>query len=99
MLYISGSQPRSELSPGGIWHYLETLFFFNYWSIVNLHCCVSAVWQSESVIHMDGHIATLFFFFFKDSFRFFSHIGHYRVLSRVPCAIQQVLISYLFYIS
>ena len=30
--------------------------------------------------------------------RFFSHIGHYRVLSRVPCAIQQVLISYLFYI-
>ena len=30
------------------------------------------------------------------SFRFFSHIGYYRVLSRVPCAIQQVLISYLF---
>ena len=30
--------------------------------------------------------------------RFFSHTGHYRVLSRVPCAIQQVLISYLFYI-
>ena len=29
---------------------------------------------------------------------FFSHIGHYRVLSRVPCAIQQVLISNLFYI-
>ena len=24
--------------------------------------------------------------------------SHYRVLSRVPCAIQQVLISYLFYI-
>ena len=31
-------------------------------------------------------------------FRFFSHIGHDRALSRVPCAIQQVLISYLFYI-
>ena len=30
-------------------------------------------------------------------FRFFSHIGLYRVLSRVSCAIQQVLISYLFY--
>ena len=26
-----------------------------------------------------------------------SHLGHHRVLSRVPCAIQQVLISYLFY--
>ena len=31
-------------------------------------------------------------------FRFFCHIDHYRVLSRVPCAIQWVLISYLFYI-
>ena len=31
-------------------------------------------------------------------FRFLSHIGYYKVLSRVPCAIQQVLISYLFYI-
>ena len=29
-------------------------------------------------------------------FRFSSHIGHYRVLSRVPCAIQEVLTSYLF---
>ena len=25
-------------------------------------------------------------------------INHYRVLGRVPCAIQQVLISYLFYL-
>ena len=48
---------------------------------------VSGVQQVESVIHR--HIYTL---------RFVSHIGHYRVLSRVPCAIQYVLISYLFYI-
>ena len=40
------------------------------------------------------YIYPLFFFFL----RFFSHICHYRLLSRVPCAIQQVLISYLFYI-
>ena len=40
---------------------------------------VSAVQQSESVIHI--HISL-------DSFlRFFSHIGHYRVLSRASCAI------------
>ena len=26
-------------------------------------------------------------------FRFFSHVGHYRVLSRAPCAIYVVLIS------
>ena len=30
-------------------------------------------------------------------FGFPSHVGHQRALSRVPCAIQQVLISYLFY--
>ena len=47
---------------------------------------VSAIQQSESVTHM--HIL----------FIFFPHIGYYRVLSRVPCAIQYVLISYLFYI-
>ena len=29
-------------------------------------------------------------------FRFFSHIGHHRVLSRVPCGIREVLISRLF---
>ena len=28
---------------------------------------------------------------------FLSHLGHHRALSRVPCAIQSVLISYLFY--
>lgn len=31
--------------------------------------------------------------------RFCSHIGYYRVLSRAPCAIQQVLTGYQFYIS
>ena len=38
---------------------------------------VSAVQQSESVTC----ICPLFF-------RFFSHVGHYRVFSRLPCAIQ-----------
>ena len=49
---------------------------------------VSGVQHSDSVIHI--HI----FFFF----RFFSHIGHYRILSSVPCAVQEVLVGYLFYI-
>ena len=31
-------------------------------------------------------------------FTVFSHIGRYRLLSRAPCVIQQVLISYLLYI-
>ena len=32
-------------------------------------------------------------------FRFFSHIGYYMVLSRIPCSIQEVLISYFIYIA
>ena len=32
----------------------------------------------------------LFFFYF------FSHLGYYSIVSRVPCAIQEVLVSYLF---
>ena len=35
------------------------------------------------------HIYPLFF-------RFFSHIGHYSVLSRVPCALQQVLVYFIY---
>ena len=50
----------------------------------------SGVQQNDSVIHI--HMSPPLFL------RFFSHISHYRVLSRVPCAIQQDFISYLFYI-
>ena len=53
------------------------------------------VQQSEFVLHI--HISTLCFVLFC-FFRFFSHIGCFRVLSRVPCDIQQILLSYLFYI-
>ena len=49
---------------------------------------VSGIQQSESVIHM--HIPTLL--------QILSHIGHYRVLSRVPCSIQGLLISCLCHI-
>ena len=31
-------------------------------------------------------------------FGFASHLGHHRVLSRVPVLLQQALISYVFYI-
>ena len=34
----------------------------------------------------------MYIFFFK----FFSYLGYYRVLSRVHCAIQYVLVGYLF---
>ena len=49
---------------------------------------VSAVQQSQSALFI--HIYLFW--------GFLSHLGHHRALSRVPCAKQQVLISYLFYI-
>ena len=49
-------------------------------SIVDLQMLVSGVQQSDSVIYT--HYIYLFFF------RFFSHIGYYIVLSRVPRAMQ-----------
>ena len=54
---------------------------------------VSGVQQSESVTHINIHISTLSFF------RFFSHISHHRVLSKVPCAIRQVLVSNSLFIN
>ena len=57
------------------------LTFIGVWLIYNI-VLVSDVQKRESVICM--HISTFFF-------RIFSYIRHYTVLSRVPCAIQQVL--------
>ena len=34
----------------------------------------------------------MYLFFFK----LFSHLGYYRILSRAPCPIQEVLVGYLF---
>ena len=64
---------------GTSWLWECSIFFKKfYWGelIYNV-MLVSAIQQSELVIHI--HIST---------FRFFSHIGHYRVLSQVPCAIE-----------
>ena len=44
---------------------------------------VVGVQQSNSVIHI------IYYLFF----RLFPHISHYKVLSRVSCAIQEVLIT------
>ena len=46
--------------------------------------CQSQVYSKVNLLY--AHISALFF-------RFFSHIGHYRPLSRVPCAVPQVLTS------
>ena len=43
-------------------------------------------------------VTQLYILLYPLLFRFSSHKSHYRVLSRVPSAINQVLISYLYYI-
>ena len=64
-----------------------------YWHIVALQCCVSfyctAKWISESlsITYLSIYIYPLFF-------GFPSRTAYHQALSRVPCAIQWVLISF-----
>ena len=55
-----------------------SLIFYFILQLINNVVLVSGVQLSDSVIHI--HIYILF--------QILSHIGYYRVLSRVPCAIQ-----------
>ena len=68
--------------------YAGVCYFFSFcWSLIDLQCCVSfrciAKWVSYTYIY---------FFFFK----ILIHTSHYRAFSRVPCAIQKVLIATYF---
>ena len=67
------------------------LFFF-FLIFIEVQLIYDVLFQVYSKVnHLYIYIYPLFF-------RFYSHIGLYRVLSRVPCAIQQVLVVCLFYI-
>ena len=60
-----------------IWCWLSfNTFLYFYWSVVDLQCCVSFRCTAKWMSYTCIHL-------------FFSHIDHYRVLSGVPCAIQQ----------
>ena len=59
------------------------LFFIGGWLIY----CIQFLLYSK-VSQLDIYTDPLFF-------RLFSRIGHYTVLSRVPCAMQEVLVDYL----
>ena len=50
------------------------------------------------VFPLCSKVNQLFVYTYPLCFGFPSYEGHHRALSRVPCAIQEVLISYLFYI-
>ena len=57
-------------------------------SIVALQCCQSLLYNKVNQPYL---------YVYSLSFGFPSYLGHHRALSRVPSAIQQVLISYLLY--
>ena len=56
------------------------MFVFNFIGVELIYnvVLVAGVQQSDSVIHI--HVFILF--------QIFTHIGYYRILSRVPCALQ-----------
>ena len=74
----------------GVGCLLLQIFLTQGWNL-----CLFLHWQvhSLSLSHLGSPTYTYNLFFF----RFFSDIGYCRILSRFPCAIQQVLINYLFY--
>ena len=65
------------------------LFINFYWSIVSLQCC------AVFLLHRRGNQP--YVFMYPLCFRFPSPLGHHRALSQVPHALQQGLISFLFY--
>ena len=73
--------------------FLKLFFFKLIFIIVDLQCCIIfLLYNRVNLLYI--HIYPLFF-------RFYSHIGHYRVLSRVPCAICSIIaivlvISYIY---
>ena len=76
-------------------YYLFLQFFIGVQLIYNV-VLVSVIQQSDSVIQTHTHTHT--YTHTHTFFRLFSHIGHYRILNRVSHAIQQIFISYLFYV-
>ena len=67
------------------------IFLKKFIGVQHLQCCITFRCTAKWISYMYTYIHSFFF-------RFFSHIGHYRVLNRIPSAIQHVLISCLFYI-
>ena len=73
---------------GGFFFFTEKykvlyLFLKFYWCTVDLQCCVSGI-PSESVRHVLSSPTQYIYLLFL---RFFSHIGHYRILNGVLCSI------------
>ena len=61
------------------------LIFLLYWTVVDLQCCIFQVYSKVIQLYM-------YLFFFK----FFPHLGYYRILSRVPVLYSRSLLIIYF---
>ena len=90
-IYTLPSFGSNLIKPWGDLHYsLSFLKFFLMYKNIDLQSCACFRCTVKWISYTHTYIHSFF--------RFFSHIGHYRVQSTVPCAMQRVLISCLFYI-
>jgi len=75
--------------------FITVCFAFFYWSIVYLVLCLRCTAKWFSYICVCVCESILYLYSFSD---YFSILGYYKILHIIPCAIQQVLVVYLFYI-
>ena len=90
----------SRFSVEKIIHVLNLCFILNHDPFFLFHFILKPLQEFDFFLRLSQSVSLFAFlsffmlsFFFKQIhistlFRFFSHIGHYRILSRVPCAIQ-----------
>ena len=74
---------------GGVFGSHLFLLSYFYWSIVALQCCVSFYCIAKWISHT--------YTYFPPFFGCPSHLGHCSALSRIPCVLQCVPMSCLFY--
>ena len=79
--------------------FLQFLWEYSFFTMLCQFLLYSKVNQEyiPSYTYMPSFWDTSSYTYIPSFLDFLKHLGHHRALSRVPCAIQQVLNSYLFY--